>query len=74
MLITGQMISLKDLRGVLLNKERGRNEETGYCLGLLGPPRSLCCRGLYDMSRWEPQGLLDPSAQGNQMNMYRDEI
>ena len=59
--------SLQVLRGVFRIAERGRNEESNLCLGPLGP-LYLCSWGLHDLSRWEPQGLLDPSAQGEDTN------
>ena len=56
---------LQVLRDTFLGEEKGRDEESYYCLGPLGP-HYLCSWGLHDMSRWEPQGLLDPSAQGEE--------
>ena len=51
-------------------REQGNNDEAGNCCypGLLGPHCFCCCSGVRDMSWWEPQGLLDPSDQGNQAN------
>ena len=55
------------LRDTFLGEGKGRDAESYYCLGPLGP-LYLCSRGLHDMSWWEPQGLLDPSAQGDDTN------